>query len=177
MATRGTRYIESMRMGDIIDSEEFEEFTEKFNEATYNKQLGKLRTDIGDQAVNSESAVMTIRKSQSTVRDISGFLSKLYNAPDNNLWYMEDPKDELYTTLKPDYRKMLRSKYQSKMRELRSIDSQLKSEQRKLSNVEQKISTQFNLDKREELLEDKVYLTRSINTLAKKREEIADEII
>ena len=37
-----------MRMGDILDSKDFEEFTERFNEATYNKKLGKLRTDIGD---------------------------------------------------------------------------------------------------------------------------------
>ena len=60
------------------------------------------------------------------MKDISSFLARLYNAPDNNLWYREDPKDELYTTLKPDYRKMLRSKYQAKMGELRSIDSQMK---------------------------------------------------
>lgn len=45
---RGTKSIETMRMGDILDSEDFEEFTERFNEATYNKKLGKLRTDIGD---------------------------------------------------------------------------------------------------------------------------------
>lgn len=174
MSKRG---IETMRMGDILDSKDFDDFTNRFAEATYNKKLGKLRTDIGDQAVNSESAVATIRKAQSTVKEISAFLAKLYNAPENNLWYREDPKDELYTTFKPDYRKMLRNKYQSKMRELRQVDSQLKSERRKLSNVESQISTQFNLDKREELLEDKVHLTRSINTLAKKREDISDEII
>ena len=135
-ATRGAKSIENMRMGDILDSKDFDYFANRFAEATYNKKLGKLRTDIGDQAVNSEGAVASIRKAQSTVKDISAFLSKLYNAPDNNLWYREDPMDELYTTLKPDYRKMLRSKYQSKMRELRAIDTQLKSEQRKLSNVE-----------------------------------------
>ena len=78
----------------------------------------------------------TIRKSQSTVRETSRFLAKLYNAPDENLWYREDPKEEIYTTLKPDYRKMLRNRYQEKMRELRSVDSQLKSHARKLTNVE-----------------------------------------
>ena len=45
MSKRG---IETMRMGDILDSKDFEEFTERFNEATYNKKLGKLRADIGD---------------------------------------------------------------------------------------------------------------------------------
>ena len=133
---RNARPITDMTMGEIMESEDFDEFTEKFNEATYNKKLGKLRTDIGDQAVNSESAVATIKKAQSTVRDISAFLAKLYNAPDNKLWYMEDPKEELYTTLKPDYRKMLRNRYQSKMGELRQVDSQLKSQRRKLSLVE-----------------------------------------
>ena len=136
-ATRSLmKSIETMRMGDILDSKELDDFANKFAEATYNKKLGKLRTDIGDQAVNSEGAVATIRKAQSTVKEISAFLAKLYNAPDNNLWYREDPKDELYTTMKPDYRKMLRDKYQSKMRELRSIDTKLKQEQRKLSSVE-----------------------------------------
>ena len=138
--TRGLKSVQSMRMGDVLDSKDFQEFSEKFDEATYNKRLGKLRTDIGDQAVNSESAVATIRKAQSTVKDISAFLSKLYNAPENNLWYREDPQDELYTTLKPDYRKMLRSKYQSKMGELRSIDAKLGSEKRKLSKVESQLS-------------------------------------
>ena len=133
---RNARPITDMTMGEIMESEDFDEFTEKFNEATYNKKLGKLRTDIGDQAVNSESAVATIKKAQSTVRDISAFLAKLYNAPDNKLWYREDPKEELYTTLKPDYRKMLRNRYQSKMGELRQVDSQLKSQRRKLSSVE-----------------------------------------
>ena len=61
-ATRGAKPLVDMRMGEILDSENFAEITEKFDEATYNKKLGKLRTDIGDQAVNSESAVATIRR-------------------------------------------------------------------------------------------------------------------
>lgn len=72
---------------------------------------------------------------------------------------------------------MLRSKYQAKMRELRSIDSQMKSEKRKLSSIEAQISTQFDLEQRETLVEEKVRLTRSVNSLAKKRESVSDEII
>ena len=49
--------------------------------------------------MNSEFAVATIRKSQSMVREISEFLSILYNAPENNLWYREEPRDEIYTTM------------------------------------------------------------------------------
>lgn len=141
VTTRGVKSLANMRMGEILDSDDFSKITEKFDEDTYNKKLGKLRTDIGDQAVNSESAVLTIKKAQSTVRETSEFLAKLYNAPENKLWYREEPKEEIYTTLKPDYRKMLRDKYQGKMRELRSTDSKLKQETRKLSNVESQLST------------------------------------
>ena len=166
-----------MRFGEIVDSEDFNEFSEKFNEATYNKKLGKLRTDIGDETVNSDSVIATIRKTQATVRDLGGFLAKLYNAPEANLWYREDPQDELYTTLKPDYRKMLRNKYQAKMKELRSTDSKVRSERRKLSSVETQLQRTLDLEKREELITTKLHLVKSVNALETKREEIADEMI
>jgi hypothetical protein len=169
-----TKSIASMRFGEILDSEDFNEFSEKFNEATYNKKLGKLRTDIGDETVNSDSVIATIRKTQATVRDLGGFLAKLYNAPESNLWYREDPQDELYTTLKPDYRKMLRNKYQAKMKELRSTDSKVRSERRKLSNVETQLQRTLDLEKREELITTKLHLVKSVNALETKREEIAD---
>lgn len=35
---------------------------EKFDESTYNKKLGKLRTQFGDNALNSDGVVDTIRK-------------------------------------------------------------------------------------------------------------------
>lgn len=172
-----TKSIPSMRFGEILDSEDFNEFSEKFNEATYNKKLGKLRTDVGDETVNSDSVIATIRKTQATVRDLGGFLAKLYNAPESNLWYREDPQDELYTTLKPDYRKMLRNKYQAKMKELRSTDSKVRSERRKLSSVETQLQRTLDLEKREELITTKLHLVKSVNALETKREEIADEMI
>lgn len=172
-----TKSIASMRFGEILDSDDFNEFSEKFNEATYNKKLGKLRTDVGDETVNSDSVIATIRKTQATVRDLGGFLAKLYNAPESNLWYREDPQDELYTTLKPDYRKMLRNKYQAKMKELRSTDSKVRSERRKLSSVETQLQRTLDLEKREELITTKLHLVKSVNALETKREEIADEMI
>ena len=45
---RGMKSLSDMRFGDILDSDDFNDFTEKFDEATYNKKLGKLRTDVGD---------------------------------------------------------------------------------------------------------------------------------
>ena len=53
----------------------------------------------------------------------------------------------------------------------------MKSAARKLSNVESKLSTQFDLEKREELLETKVMLTRGMNALEAKKVGIADDLI
>ena len=93
LSSRSMKSLASMRFGEILDSdnelsEDINEFTEKFDEATYNKKLGKLRSDVGDETINSESVVSTIRKTQATIRDLGGFLAKLYNAKDSNLWYM-----------------------------------------------------------------------------------------
>ena len=81
---------------------------EKFDESTYNKRLGKLRSQFGDQTISSESAVLTVRKVQGVIRESVAFLKQLYNAPTTNLWYKGDQHDELYTTLEPDYRQKLR---------------------------------------------------------------------
>lgn len=57
----------------------------------------------------------TIRKTHETIRESTKFLSRLYNAERNNLWYREFEKDEIYTTLKPDYRQTLKKKYRELM--------------------------------------------------------------
>lgn len=38
-----------------------ENVSDKFDESTYNKKLGKLRTQFGDYALNADSVVNTIR--------------------------------------------------------------------------------------------------------------------
>ena len=83
----------------------------------------------------------------------------------------------MYTTLKPDYRKMLRNKYQAKMKELRSTDAKVRSERRKLSKVETQIQSTLDLEKREELIVTKFNLVKSVNALESKRDDIADEMI
>lgn len=88
---------------------------EKFDESTYNKQLGKLHASSGEKAINSDSVIETIRKTQAIIRESTKFLSRLYNAESNNLWYRPFEKEELYTTLKPDYRQILKKKYRELM--------------------------------------------------------------
>ena len=85
-------------------SELADEYVEKFDESTYNKRLERLKSSLGDQAMNADSVVLTIRKATRTVRDASDFLSRLYNAPATNLWYRPDESEEIYTTITPDYR-------------------------------------------------------------------------
>ena len=83
---------------------ENEDYAEKFDESTYNKKLERLKSSLGDQAMNADSVVLTIRKATRTVREATEFLSKLYNAPATNLWYRPDEQEEIYTTITPDYR-------------------------------------------------------------------------
>lgn len=90
---------------------------------------------------------------------------------------MPDPDDKLYTTLKPDYAKMLRDKYQKKMGELRKADDQLKSSERSLARVNGKLGSEFDMDKRRGLLSEKLALTKAVNARQDARDAIADELI
>lgn len=65
--------------------------------------------------MNADSVVVTIRKAQKAIRESNRFLSKLYNAPNNNLWYRPIETEELYTTIEPDYRQVLRKQYGEKL--------------------------------------------------------------
>jgi len=100
---------------------------ETFEEATYNKQIGKLKTNQGEQSTTSQGVVEIVKKSQATIGESQRFLDKMHNASDSALWYEPDPSEVLQTTFKPDYRSQLQRRYQSKMKELRLADSQLKS--------------------------------------------------
>ena len=103
--------------GRAIESTE-EDLVEKFDEATYNKQLQKLKSSLGDVSSTSDSAVLTIRKANDSVLKSRKFLSKLYNAENNNLWYKPFEKEEYYTSLKPDYSQALRKQYGDKLNSL-----------------------------------------------------------
>lgn len=96
-------------------TQEIVELIEKFDESTYNKKLERLNAASGDKAINADSVTATIRKTQAIIRESTKFLSRLYNAESNNLWYRPFEKEELYTTLKPDYRQILKKKYRELM--------------------------------------------------------------
>ena len=85
-----------------------ETYIEKFNEATYNKKLQKLKTSLGDVPINADSAVLEIQNAQRTIRETTQFLSKLYNAENNNLWWKPFERENLYYTITPDSRLVLR---------------------------------------------------------------------
>ncbi len=55
-------------------------------------------------AHDADSVVMTVRRCQGVIRESKTFLGKLYDAKNNNMWYRPFAKEEIYTTLKPDYR-------------------------------------------------------------------------
>ena len=77
-----------------------------------------MKSSLGDVSSTSDSAVLTIRKANDIVLKSRKFLSKLYNAENNNLWYKPFEKEEYYTSLKPDYSQALRKQYGDKLNSL-----------------------------------------------------------
>lgn len=84
---------------DDAFADEGNEEAEKFEESTYNKRIGRLKSSLGDQAMDADSVVLAMRKAQRTVKDSSKFLSRLYNAPESSLWWRPSPSEEMYTTI------------------------------------------------------------------------------
>ena len=97
--------------------------------------------------------VSIIRKTQTTIRNASKFLSKLYNAESNNLWYKPYAKEEYYTTMKPNQIQILRKKYANKLKQLRLIDDKLLKTNDNLDKVGKQVALTFDLDERSVLLD------------------------
>lgn len=171
-------------VAELVDEEEeyddnSKEVQETFEESTYNKRLAKIQSQFGDQAVNSESVIDTIRKSQRTIRESNQFLSKLYNAnaKEVGLWYKDDETEELYTTITPDYRKQLRKKYGKTLKQLKEVQSSIDQQTRKMRQVERELSTTTNLGEREEILKRKVQIQDRLSGLGRKMEKLTREAI
>ena len=176
-----TKDIQFRTFGEILQSREGEPSSitqEKFDEATYNKRLGRLRAQFGDQTINSDGVMQTIRKTQDAINESNAFLAKLYNAPESSLWYRPDQYEELYTTMQPDYRKQLRAQHQAKMREIRALDAKLESIQRKMEEVQSQLErNNGNLDERDGILRRKVRVQMDMDSAREKRREVSDELI
>ena len=99
---------------------------EKFNEATYNKRLEKIRTRFGDLGINTDSTIDTVKKAYGLILESNRFFNKLYNAKDNMMWYRPYEKEEIYTTMQPDFRQELRKRYGERISELRVLDDEIK---------------------------------------------------
>lgn len=57
--------------------------------------------------------------------EVDVFFEKLYNAKDRNLWYREDPEEELHVTMQPDYRKAVREKYVKTIRKMGKVQEKI----------------------------------------------------
>lgn len=150
---------------------------EKFEEYTYNKRLGKLNSQHGDQTLTSESALIAVRKAQHSIDESNALLSKLYNAPAANLWYRPYSEEELYTSIKSDYRQTLKKQYQERFQSLRKVDAQMKEVEVKLNSIRDELQEQTTLDEREAVIAKKVSSTKTLNALQTQRDKIADDLI
>ena len=173
-------YADTVAGADLLDGDgDSEELTsnEKFHEATYNKRIGKLNSKLGDEALNSDSVVNTIHSIQKVIRESMAFLKRLYNAETNNLWYMPIPSEELYTTIEPDYRSILRRKYKESIGELRNIDSKMNEINSQISDITRQLAKATTLSAREPLIEEKVKVLGDLQDLQAKRDKVSDEIL
>ena len=156
-------------------TEELVDSIETFDESTYNKKLEKFKSSMGDQAINADSVVLTIRNTQRTIRETNEFLSKLYNANNNNLWYKTYPDEELYTTYKPDYRQQLKKKYGEKLSQIREVNKKIEEVQRTVDEVEQDLTSKTNLVERNPILKRKLDASKLMVELRTQRDELVDE--
>ena len=155
-----------------------EDLVEKFDEATYNKQLQKLKSSLGDVSSTSDSAVLTIRKANDSVLKSKKFLSKLYNAENNNLWYKPFEKEEYYTSLKPDYSQALRKQYGDKLNSLTQIDSEIQEIQTYVSSASRQLSNlQMSFNERDSIIQRKVNSTEKLDRLHVARANLVDEML
>ena len=132
------------------------EAMETFIESTYNKKLGRLNVNGSDQSINADSVVDIIRKTQREIRETNKFLRKLYNAESGNLWYRPIETEEIYTTIEPDYRQVLRKKYGEKLAEIREVDEEISAERSTMNSITKELQTKSNLADRDSLIQEKV---------------------
>ena len=170
-AKRGIREQFKRATTDLVDG------VETFNESTYNKKLERLRSQFGDKAINADSVVLTIKKSQGVIRESNEFLAKLYNANSNNLWYKDDVRDEIYTTIEPDYRKVLKKQYQQNLATIRSLSARISEQDFKIAEINAKLSRTTNLEKRAPILAERVREAKKLNELTARRDIATDQAL
>ena len=175
-STRSARLF-TRAITNLVDSIDDENYQEKFDEATYNKRLSSIKSQFGEQAQNADNVVSIIRKTQTTIRNASKFLSKLYNAESNNLWYKPYAKEEYYTTMKPNQIQILRKKYANKLKQLRLIDDKLLKTNDNLDKVGKQVALTFDLDERSVLLDKQIQLNKVLNENKMERRKLVDEIL
>ena len=111
------------------------------------------------------------------IRESKDFLSRLYNAENNNLWYKPFEKDEYYTTLKPDYRQILKKRYQDRFKELQDTNREIESNNEELQKINKALDGLTSFEERNPLLEKKVHVNRNLNMALTKRSREVDELL
>ena len=150
---------------------------ETFEESTYNKKLERIKSYLGDRAMNAESVIQTVRNANRVTRLADRFLGKLYNAESGNLWYRPFEQDEIYTTIDADYRQILRKQYGRSMAEIRSVDAEIKAVESEMRQISRELSTKTALMEREPILARKVAVTKKMNALQKRKEAAVDKTL
>lgn len=168
---RSTKAAFARAVDDLLDS------VESFDESTYNKRLTRLKTQLGEEAVNADSVVLTIRSAQGHIREANELLGKLYGAKDSNLWYKPYVLDEIYTTLEPDPRQMLRKQYREKLDQMRLLQRQIEDGEKELAAIASQLSTKTTLESREPLLASKVGAVRNLNQLRSRKTDLVDDLV
>ena len=111
------------------------------------------------------------------IRESKDFLSKLYNAENNNLWYKPFEKEEYYTTLKPDYRQILKKRYQDRFKELQDTNKEIESNNQELAKINDDLDVLTDSDDRKPLLVKKVQVNKRLNMALNKRSKEVDELL
>ena len=103
--------------------------------------------------LDADDVVSEIRQAQGLIRQTSRFLSKIYNAENNNLWWKPFEKDELLMTITPDARELLRKKYGEKFILLKQSEVKVANAKGTLDAIVKHLSTIPDLSGRDEFLE------------------------
>ena len=125
--------------------------------------------------MNADNVVQTIRKTHAVIRESNEFLQKLYNAEENALWYKPMGTEEIYTTIDPDYRRILKSKYKQKMAEIRQVQGEIDKESERNAEITKALQAKSSIKEREPLLKQKAQSNAVLAKLGRKRDELVDE--
>lgn len=121
--------------------------------------------------------MVVVKRAQKTIDEASGFLSRLYGADNANLWYRSDPDDELYTSIKPDYRQTLKRKYAEQLKKLVRVDARVQKLESDIAEIQEGLRDTIDLAERDAIIARKVAAARELDALREEREGLSDSLV